>query len=481
MDRECGERGDSALPDAARERPGCIGIPATGGRDEECHAHEREPESERSRLGERFEVVVLRVLDAQDAVAALEARVGVVEGAQAASQDRARGPQPQRVLPRVEPERGAAQAAHALVGFLWHEPHKDPTQHEGGHQRRHERPASAGAAQSQREQAKDAGGERHRPAPRQGRERREGHRERRHHGEDHAARARVGGPVAAAAPRAVGEAEREPGHKQHRHHAPAGEVVLADERAERSGRGHRDRPVEQRPEAGAGPDRVGAEREARDGDDPDRAHRGPRPRERRRREHAQQAEASGERQRRERRARVERDRPRRRSENSRHERVRGVPDVVRAGRQQPVHGERQRHELQQREREEASERPQRKRRELERAPGRAREQHERRSQQAEAAHHDDRLRHHAAHGPRGERRERDQGGGRERLGKTRLSRWAHRGDCTPRPISWRLWRAWGRWAAGTRRRGGRAGTPGRTRCRGRGAPVARPRARCPRR
>ena len=165
MDRERAERSQGALPDAAHHgsRPRALGGACAA--DEEGDAREREPKAERTCLGERLEVVVLRVLDAHEPAAALEARVGVVEGAQAVPQERARGGEPQRVLPGIEPERGAAQAAHALVGFLRHQPHQDPSQHERRRQRGHERPAPASAREAQREQARGAGGEGQCPAP----------------------------------------------------------------------------------------------------------------------------------------------------------------------------------------------------------------------------------------------------------------------------------------------------------------------------
>ncbi len=204
MDRERGERGQGALPHGVHDRAGLRARRASGAHEQEREARECRPEAEQPRLGECLEVVVLGVLDAQDSVAALEARVGVVEGAQAVPHERARGGEPQRVLPGVEPERGAAQAAHALVGLLGHQPDQDPSQHERRHQRRHERPAPASAPEAQCQQAAGAGGEGHRPASRQRRERRESHREGRHHRQDHAGGAGVGRPVAAAAARLVG-------------------------------------------------------------------------------------------------------------------------------------------------------------------------------------------------------------------------------------------------------------------------------------
>ena len=280
----------------------------------------------------------------------------------------------------------------------------------------------------------------------------------------------------------LGQAERQPGREQRGHRAVAREVVLAHEGAERRHGRDGKTAIEQGAEAGARQDRVRGEREARDRDRRDRTPGVAVVREGRHRDEREQCEAGRECHGRERRLRIHGERTRPVAEQARELGVRGMPDGVRAGREHPVQRLRQRHELCEREREQAGERPQRHGRQRRAASERA--QHERGRHGGERRERDREAsaRKHAPDGPRREHRERHQASEREGRAGRGLGRWAHRARLyAAAAASSRRRRAWGRRAAGTLRPDGRAGSPGRTRSRARAASAARRRARCPRR
>ena len=186
-----------AIPRTVRSLP--LGDPPPGRGEEQHEAGEGESQPGNAGLGEGLDVVVLGVLDAHDPVAALEARVRVVEGPEAVAEDRARRGEAERVAPGVDPERRAAEAAQPPVRLDRHERDEDederPRERERGHEARASR---APLARHERDEAGAPRGEGDRaPAGERG-EPREGHGEGGDQGKDDAARPRPRRPVAAA-------------------------------------------------------------------------------------------------------------------------------------------------------------------------------------------------------------------------------------------------------------------------------------------
>jgi hypothetical protein len=104
-----------AKPDPAHRAVARLREPLARAREQPAERGQRQKQAEKARLREGLQVVVLGVLDADEAMAALESRVGVVEGPETGADHGARQGHARRVAPGVDAERRAGQAAQAFL------------------------------------------------------------------------------------------------------------------------------------------------------------------------------------------------------------------------------------------------------------------------------------------------------------------------------------------------------------------------------